>query len=244
MYRVRGSCAGGELSLIGCDSEAAKLRNSAGGSGGGGVGEDGDGRGGIGTTKDTWCVALSAATIYPRYRTINMSVAKSAATKIDWSKIIPQLGLTGHTATSLTAFKKRNDEAKSALYELKQQPTDVNFGAYSKLKNAEIVSKIKADVASFNASTIDLQKQLNIIQGFEVKAIENAKKTEELVLAELADLEKTLDNIESARPFDQLTVDDVVKARPDVEDKVQDMVSKGRFEVPGYKEKFGDLVIM
>ncbi|KAH3674663.1 hypothetical protein WICMUC_003127, partial [Wickerhamomyces mucosus] len=49
---------------------------------------------------------------------------------------------------------------------------------------------------------------------------------------------------ETARPFDQLTVDDVVKARPDVEEKVQDMVSKGRFEVPGYKEKFGDLVIM
>lgn len=173
-----------------------------------------------------------------------MSVAKSAATKIDWSKIIPQLGLTGQTASSLTAFKKRNDEAKSTLYELKHQPTEVNFGAYSKLKNTEIVSKIKADVSSFKASSVDLSKQLNVIKAFEVKAIENAKKTESLVLAELADLEKTLDNIESARPFDQLTVDDVVKARPDVEDKVADMVSKGRFEVPGYKEKFGDLVIM
>lgn len=173
-----------------------------------------------------------------------MSVAKSAATKIDWSKIIPQLGLTGQTASSLTAFKKRNDEAKSALYVLKNQPTEVQFDNYSKLKNTEIVSKIKSDVSSFAPSTVDLSKQLNVIKAFEVKAIENAKKTESLVLAELADLEKTLDNIESARPFEQLTVDDVVKARPDVEDKVSDMVSKGRFEVPGYKEKFGDLVIM
>lgn len=173
-----------------------------------------------------------------------MSVAKSAASKLDWAKIIPQLGLTGQTASSLTAFKKRNDEAKTTLYDLKQQPTEVNFGTYSKLKNQEIVSKIKSDISTFKASTIDLSKQLNVIEAFEVKAIENAKKTESLVLAELADLEKTLDNIESARPFDQLTVDDVVKARPDVEDKVQDMVSKGRFEVPGYKEKFGDLVIM
>lgn len=173
-----------------------------------------------------------------------MSVAKSAATKLDWAKIIPQLGLTGQTASELTAFKKRNDEAKKTLYTLKEQPTEVNYDTYSGLKNSKIVSTIKADVASFKASTVDLSKQLNVINAFEVKAIENAKATESLVLAELADLEKTLDNIESARPFDQLTVDDVVKARPDVEDKVNDMVTKGRFEVPGYKEKFGDLVIM
>lgn len=173
-----------------------------------------------------------------------MSVAKNAATKLDWATIIPQLGLAGKTATQLTAFKKRNDEAKKVLFELKQQPADVNFGAYSKLKNSSIVSKIQSDVSSFRPSTIDLSKQLKVIESFEVKAIENAKETESLVLAELTELEKTLDNIESARPFDQLTVDDVVKARPDVEDKVTDMVSKGRFEVPGYKEKFGDLVIM
>ncbi|TID15741.1 hypothetical protein CANINC_004270 [Pichia inconspicua] len=172
-----------------------------------------------------------------------MSVAKSA-TKIDWAKIIPQLGLTGQTATELTAFKKRNDEAKKVLFTYKQQPTEVNFEAYNKLKNTEIVNTIKKDVASFKASTIDLSKQLKVIEAFEVKAIENAKETESLVLAELSQLEKTLADIESARPFEQLTVDDFVKARPDVEDKVKYMVSNGKFEVPGYKEKFGDLVIM
>ncbi|GME76793.1 unnamed protein product [Ambrosiozyma monospora] len=173
------------------------------------------------------------------------SVAKSAASKIEWSKIIPQLGLTGQTAATLTAFKKRHDEAKRVLFELKQQPTEVDFSSYkSSLKNGSIVSKIQSDVSSFSASQADLQKQLNLIEAFETKAIENAKETESLVLKELADLESTLDNIESARPFDQLTVDDVVKARPDVEEKVEQMVAKGRFEVPGYKEKFGDLVIM
>lgn len=172
-----------------------------------------------------------------------MSVAKSA-TKIDWAKIIPQLGLTGQTATELTAFKKRNDEAKKILFTYKQQPTEVNFESYNNLKNAEIVNTIKKDVASFKASTVDLSKQLKVIEAFEVKAIENAKETESLVLAELSQLEKTLADIESARPFDQLTVDDFVKARPDVEDKVNYMVSNGKFEVPGYKEKFGDLVIM
>lgn len=174
-----------------------------------------------------------------------MSVAASAASKINWVKIVPQLGLTGQTASSLTAFKKRNDEAKKVLYELKSQSVDVPFSDFAaKLKNAEIFKTIQKDFGTFKASEVDLKKQLNIIEAFEAKAIENAKATESLVLAELNELEKTLDNIETARAFDQLTVEDVVKARPDVEDKVQDMVSKGRFEVPGYKEKFGDLVIM
>ncbi|ODV85477.1 hypothetical protein CANARDRAFT_23009 [[Candida] arabinofermentans NRRL YB-2248] len=173
------------------------------------------------------------------------SVAKSAATKLDWSKIIAQLGLSGQTAAALTSFKKRNDEAKKVLFDLKQQPTEVDFASYkSTLKNAAIATKIEADVSKFVPSKANLSKQLNLIESFEAKALENAKETESVVLAELTDLEKTLANIETARPFDQLTVDDVVAARPDVEEKVQDMVSKGRFEVPGYKEKFGDLVIM
>ncbi|KAG7809204.1 hypothetical protein KL921_003201 [Ogataea angusta] len=173
------------------------------------------------------------------------SVAKSAATKLDWTKIVSKLGLSGQTAAALTSFKKRNDEAKRVLFELKQQPSSVDFAFYkSTLKNSAIVDKIQSDVAKFTPSKANLSKQLNLIESFEAKALENAKETESVVLAELTDLEKTLENIESARPFDQLTVEDVVKARPDVEEKVQDMVSKGRFEVPGYKEKFGDLVIM
>ena len=49
--------------------------------------------------------------------------------------------------------------------------------------------------------------------------------------------------IESARPFDQLTVDDVVAAS-DLEEKVTYMVKNGKWEVPGYREKFGDLAAM
>ncbi|VEU23898.1 DEKNAAC105098 [Brettanomyces naardenensis] len=173
------------------------------------------------------------------------SVAKAATSKINWATIIPQLGLAGKTASSLAAFKKRNDEAKSALYELKQLPTEVDFDFYkSKLHNANIVSKIESDVGKFTSTKADLSKQLNLISAFEAKAVENAKDTESLVLKELTELEKTLENIETARPFDELTVDDVVKARPDVEEKVQTMLDKGRFEVPGYKEKFGSMVIM
>ncbi|CDK25047.1 unnamed protein product [Kuraishia capsulata CBS 1993] len=169
----------------------------------------------------------------------------TAVVKIDWSKIITKLGLSGQTASALTAFKKRNDEAKRVLFELKQQPTSVDFAQYKKtLKNSQIVSQIEKDIAAFKPSKANLSKQLNLIQSFEAKALENAKSTESVVLDELVQLEKTLENIESARPFDQLTVDDFVKARPDVNEKVKDMVTKGRWEVPGYKEKFGDLTIM
>ena len=34
---------------------------------------------------------------------------------------------------------------------------------------------------------------------------------------------------------DQINQDDVVKARPDIDDKVTSLVSKGRWNVPGYK---------
>lgn len=85
---------------------------------------------------------------------------------------------------------------------------------------------------------------MKTIEAFEAKALENAKATESKVEAELSDLIKTLDNIESARPFNELTVDDVLAAKPELETKVQEMVKKGRWDVPGYSEKFGSLAVM
>jgi hypothetical protein len=72
---------------------------------------------------------------------------------------------------------------------------------------------------------------------------------------EVRNLERTLKNIDEARPFDDLTVvsiynlgrlgemtsspsmsqDDVVAARPDIDARTEQLVSKGRWMVPGYK---------
>lgn len=82
------------------------------------------------------------------------------------------------------------------------------------------------------------------IEAFESKAIESATATESVVAKELADLQKTLSNIDAARPFDELTVDDVVAAQPDIDEKVTLLVKKGIWTAPGYKEKFGDLTVM
>ncbi|EEB96751.1 hypothetical protein MPER_04062, partial [Moniliophthora perniciosa FA553] len=72
----------------------------------------------------------------------------------------------------------------------------------------------------------------------------NAKETEEKVDAEIKQLQATLANIEEARPFDQLTADDVGEAHPRIIQTVETMMKKGKWSVPGYREKFGDLNVM
>ncbi|ODQ82019.1 hypothetical protein BABINDRAFT_6635 [Babjeviella inositovora NRRL Y-12698] len=173
------------------------------------------------------------------------AVAKSVSSKLDWAKVVSTLGLTGSTAASLTAFKKRNDEAKRSIVELSTQATQVDFAHYkSVLKNQQIASEIESAFAAFKPVTYDVSKQLQTIQEFEAKAVENAQATEAVVAKELADLKKTLSNIEEATPFDQLTVEDVVKAVPQIDDKVAHMVKQGQWSLPGYREKFGNLNVM
>lgn len=60
-----------------------------------------------------------------------------------------------------------------------------------------------------------------------------AKETEEKIDIELQELQATLANIEDARPFDQLTTEDVAKAHPRIAEAVETMVKKGKWTVPG-----------
>lgn len=180
-----------------------------------------------------------------RPRRPQMSLARSAANKLDWAKVISSLKITGKTAAQLSNFKRRNDEARRILFELEQQPDTVDFDYYrSKLNNKAIVDKIESYYKSYKPVTIDASKQIKTIEAFETHAMANAKETESLVASELAALNETLKNIQSAKPFDELTVDELVKARPDIDAKVEEMVKKGKWEVPGYHEKFGSLNIM
>lgn len=173
------------------------------------------------------------------------AIAKTSAAKLNWAQVVKSLGLTGSTASSLTAFKKRNDEARKEHQALTSQSADVDFAHYkSVLNNQKVVEDIQKAVADFQPVTYDVSKTVNTVDIFEQKAVENAKLTEKSVLQEIEQLNATLKDIENARPFDQLTVDDVAKARPDLDEKVTYMVQNGKWEVPGYKEKFGDLTVM
>ncbi|CAK9435563.1 uncharacterized protein LODBEIA_P02900 [Lodderomyces beijingensis] len=172
------------------------------------------------------------------------SVAKQVGVKVDFNKIIKSLGLTGETAASLQAFRKRYDEAKKNYIDLSAQATEIDFSHYrSVLKNTKVVDEIEKAVASYKPVTIDLSKNLKNIELYEQKAVENAKLTEKSVTEEIKQLQATLKDIESARPFDQLTVDDVAKAS-DLDEKTTYMVKNAKWVVPGYREKFGDLAAM
>ncbi|KAL1916525.1 uncharacterized protein VTP21DRAFT_5716 [Calcarisporiella thermophila] len=170
--------------------------------------------------------------------------ARAAASHIDWSKLTVSLGLKRDTIASLQAFRKRNEEARRVLAELKAQKTDVDFAKYRELlKNKQVVEEAEKQLKSFKPTTYDVQSQIKAIEKFEAVAIERAKQTASKVETELADLQKTLTNIETARPIDELTVDDVLVAEPRITETVEKMVQKGKWNVPGYKEKFGDMAM-
>jgi F-type H+-transporting ATPase subunit d len=199
---------------------------------------------------------------------------RSAALKIDWAKVSTSLGLRGQTAASLQAFKKRNDDARRKITVLSEQPQAVDFAHYRKnLKNQAVVDEIESHFKTFKPATYDVNRQLKAIDAFETQAIKSAEETKGRVEAELANLAKTLENIETARPFDELTVvrgifspilflflctleficrllmvifmqDEVAAAQPEIDEKTASLVSKGKWMPAGYKERFGNLSIL
>merc|ERR1712078_866075 len=104
--------------------------------------------------------------------TIKMAT-RSAALKLDWTKVTSSLGLRGQTVSSLQAFKKRNEDARRRLQVLSEQPTTVDFAAYrSQLKNTAIVDEIEKRFKDFKPTTYDVNRQLKAIDAFEVEAQE------------------------------------------------------------------------
>jgi F-type H+-transporting ATPase subunit d len=132
---------------------------------------------------------------------------RSAAAKIDWTRITSSLGLKGSTSTSLMAFKKRNDDARRKINLLSQAPTTVDLAHYrTVLNNTAIVDEIEGYMKSFKPQTYDVGRQVKAIEAFETQAVKSAEETKGRVDEELRSLEKTLKNIEEARPFEDLTV--------------------------------------
>ncbi|KAK4699678.1 F-type H+-transporting ATPase subunit d, partial [Phenoliferia sp. Uapishka_3] len=197
----------------------------------------------------------------PPHPTIKMS--KTAQVVVDWSRISTKLGLhkgesslrpsdalhsrvhpihhskTQRTDTlaALGAFRKRAAEARLHNSQLKDAKVEIDFEHYRNiLKNREVVAEGEKIHANFKPVDYDVSAQLKTIAAFESKAIESAKQAATKIDAELADLSSTLKNIEDARPFNQLTLDDVSKARPEVTHAVESMIKNGKWTVPGYTE--------
>ena len=143
----------------------------------------------------------------PKQSANNLPSQRSAALKLDWAKVTNSLGLRGQTVASLQAFKKRNEDARRRVTMLSEQPQKVDFAHYrSVLKNQAIVDEIEKHFNAFKPVTYDVGRQIKAIEAFEAQAVKSAEETKGKVDLELKDLEKTLKNIEEARPFDELTV--------------------------------------
>jgi len=171
--------------------------------------------------------------------------SKSAVAAVDFTRIYSKLGLGKETVAALQAFRKRHSEAQRIQSTYASQPTTVDFEHYrSVLKNKSIVDESEKLLKDFKPVTYDVNAHLKAIDAFEAKAVEKATETSHKIDIELKELQATLANIEDARPFDDLTVEDVAAAHPRILEAVENMIKKGKWSVPGYKEKFGDLSLM
>ena len=61
---------------------------------------------------------------------------------------------------------------------------------------------------------------------------------------DLTDHSPTLDSYFCHDQSTELQVEEVGEAHPRILETVENMVKKGKWTVPGYKEKFGDLSLM
>ena len=90
---------------------------------------------------------------------------------------------------------------------LSSQPQSVDFQHYrGTLNNTAVVDEIEGHFKAFKPATYDVGRQIKAIEAFEVQAVKSAEETKGRVDGELRELEATLKNIETARPFDDLTV--------------------------------------
>ncbi|WFD35131.1 hypothetical protein MCUN1_001980 [Malassezia cuniculi] len=161
----------------------------------------------------------------------------SKAAVVDFSKILSS-GLGKETTAQLVSFRKRHDDAKRALTALKALPASVDLSHYKSVLK-DVVAQAEKILSGFKPVSYDVDAQIKALDSFEAKAVSQAEESAVKLEAELKDLKATLSNIEEARPFDQLTSEDVVAARPEIGKTVEEMVKKGKWSLPGYAEKFG-----
>jgi F-type H+-transporting ATPase subunit d len=138
------------------------------------------------------------------------------------------------TIAALQAFRKRHSDATRSHATAHSQPTTVDFNHYRAiLKNKAVVDDAEKLFNEFKFVSYDANAHIAAIESFEAKAVAKAQETEKHIDVELEDLQATLKNIESARPFEDLTVEDVAAAHPRILEAVQTMIRKGKWTVPG-----------
>ena len=98
-----------------------------------------------------------------------------------------------------------------------------------------MIDEIEQYFKTFQPKTYDVSKQIKAIESFEQVAVKNAEETKEKVAVELRSLEKALNDIEGARPWEETTVDEIAAAAPEIDEYTARLVKKGRWMPPGYQ---------
>jgi F-type H+-transporting ATPase subunit d len=148
------------------------------------------------------------------------------------NKVLQKLSVRPETLSKIKAIQSRQLQ----LLKMKSDLT-------AELQTLNGHAMVKGKVSDFKPQRLDMNEQLNIIRKEKQIAIQEALKTQEFVTKEIKELQVLLGDIEQARPIDQLTVDDVANAYPQLDSIVEKMAKRGQWKVPGYYEKFGEFAI-
>ena len=144
------------------------------------------------------------------------------------------------TLTELQAFRARHTNAANKNAAIKASIPALDISAYKAvLKDQRAIELAEKTLSGFKPVSYDVSKWNGVVEAFEGKAVAAAKETVAKISAEEASLQKTLSNIQDARPFEDLTVAEVAQAQPELNTAVETMIKKGKWTVPGYQEKFG-----
>jgi F-type H+-transporting ATPase subunit d len=147
--------------------------------------------------------------------------------------------LRQETLKKIAQFRQR----KTVLLKAKQDLlASLALPEYS-LQNTKVLENAKASLQQFTPAKLDIQKELKELKKQKETAVQNANQTQLLIKQELQELEQLLKDIQTARPIDQLTVDDIARAYPPLDSIVEKMAKRGQWKVPGYYEKFGEFAV-
>lgn len=140
------------------------------------------------------------------------------------------------TVAQVNAFRARHAAASTKNASLVSSTPTIDLARYkSILKDQSALQNAEKVLSSFKPVSYDLGKITGVVDAFESRAVDAAKKTLEKIQGEQEGLEQTLSNIREARPFEDLTVREVSEAQPQITKAVETMVKKGKWSVPGYR---------
>eukprot|EP00835_Amoeboradix_gromovi_P004470 NODE_349_length_10402_cov_0.251286.p7 type:complete len:160 gc:universal NODE_349_length_10402_cov_0.251286:3540-3061(-) len=151
--------------------------------------------------------------------------------------------LKPQVATELFGFLKQHQAVKQRVIQLRSQ---LNLKLDFAPKSGEYGKHVKqAEKAftSFKPKTFDTSIALKNIEAYEKVAMNRANETEKVVSGNLKKFETCLQDIKTAVPVEQLTLKDVEKAFPEIDEKVVELANKGEWYNEEYYAKYGSLRI-